>query len=64
MVGAGPGDAELITMKAVRCLREVEVAVYDRLADPRILITRRRKRKRFTSARRPARSIIDAAGDI
>lgn len=37
LVGAGPGDAELITMKAVRCLREAEVVVYDRLADPRIL---------------------------
>ncbi len=37
LVGAGPGDQELITMKAVRCLREAEVVVYDRLADPRIL---------------------------
>ena len=37
LVGAGPGDQELITMKAVRCLSEADVVVYDRLADPRIL---------------------------
>lgn len=37
LVGAGPGDYRLITMKAVDCLKEAQVVVYDRLADPRIL---------------------------
>jgi uroporphyrin-III C-methyltransferase len=37
LVGAGPGDPELITLKGVRRLREAEVIFYDRLIDPRIL---------------------------
>lgn len=37
LVGAGPGDPELITLKGVKRLREAEVIFYDRLIDPRIL---------------------------
>ena len=37
LVGAGPGDYRLISLKAVDCLKCAEVVVYDRLADPRIL---------------------------
>ena len=37
LVGAGPGDYRLISLKAVDCLKMAEVVVYDRLADPRIL---------------------------
>ncbi len=33
LVGAGPGDPELITVKGARCLSEAEVIVYDRLVD-------------------------------
>jgi uroporphyrinogen III methyltransferase / synthase len=37
LVGAGPGDPGLITVKGVKCLREAEVIIYDRLVDEEIL---------------------------
>lgn len=37
LVGAGPGDYRLISLKAVDCLKSADVVVYDRLADDRIL---------------------------
>ncbi len=35
--GAGPGDPELITLKTLRCLREAEVIITDRLVSEEIL---------------------------
>ena len=37
VVGAGPGDAELITLKAVRALNEADVVLYDALVSPALL---------------------------
>lgn len=37
IVGAGPGDPELLTLKAARCIAEAEILFYDALANPRIL---------------------------
>lgn len=37
LIGAGPGDPGLITIKAVECLRRADVVVYDRLVAPTLL---------------------------
>lgn len=37
LVGAGPGDPKLITVKGAECIAKAEVLVYDRLASRRLL---------------------------
>ncbi|MCU0428560.1 MAG: uroporphyrinogen-III C-methyltransferase [Cytophagaceae bacterium] len=37
LVGAGPGDPELITLKGVRALQQANVVLYDALAHPDLL---------------------------
>jgi uroporphyrinogen III methyltransferase / synthase len=37
LVGAGPGDASLLTLKGKRCLEHADVVIYDYLANPRLL---------------------------
>jgi uroporphyrin-III C-methyltransferase/precorrin-2 dehydrogenase/sirohydrochlorin ferrochelatase len=46
IVGAGPGDPELLTMRAVRELQAADVIVYDRLVTPGILELGRREARR------------------
>ena len=37
LIGAGPGDLELLTLKAARVLGECDVILYDRLVGPAVL---------------------------
>ena len=37
LVGAGPGDPGLITVRAVQCLREADLVLYDYLANPTLV---------------------------
>lgn len=37
LIGAGPGDIRLITLKGLECIQTADVIVYDRLANPRLL---------------------------
>lgn len=46
IVGAGPGDPELLTLKAMRELQAADVIVYDRLVTPEILELGRREARR------------------
>ena len=47
LVGAGPGDPELLTLKAMRLLREADVIVHDRLASPEVIAMARRDAHRI-----------------
>ncbi|HEX8127413.1 MAG TPA: siroheme synthase CysG [Allosphingosinicella sp.] len=46
LVGAGPGDPELLTLKAVRALQSATTILYDDLVGPEILELARRESKR------------------
>lgn len=43
LVGAGPGDPKLITLRGLECIQEADVIVYDRLANP-VLLEHRNER--------------------
>jgi uroporphyrin-III C-methyltransferase / precorrin-2 dehydrogenase / sirohydrochlorin ferrochelatase len=47
LVGSGPGDPELLTLKAVRMLQSADVILYDALVAPPILEMARREAERI-----------------
>lgn len=53
LVGAGPGDPELITLKGLRCLRMADVVVYDRLISPYLLDEAPSQAERVFSGKEP-----------
>jgi len=57
LVGAGPGDPELMTRRAARVLGEADLVLYDALVDPRALDLAPRAR-RFPVGKRAGRPSI------
>jgi uroporphyrin-III C-methyltransferase / precorrin-2 dehydrogenase / sirohydrochlorin ferrochelatase len=52
LVGAGPGDPDLLTIKALRALQDADVIFYDELVSPEILDRGRRDASRVPVGRR------------
>ncbi|NBJ12846.1 siroheme synthase CysG [Microvirga arsenatis] len=56
LVGAGPGDAELLTLRAVRALQAADVILFDDLVSEDVLELARREAKRLIVGKRGGRA--------
>lgn len=56
LVGAGPGDAELLTLKAMRALQAADVILFDDLVADEVLELARREAKRMMVGKRGGRA--------
>ncbi len=58
LVGAGPGDPKLITVRGTEALAEADVVVYDRLASPALLDLAPPRAERIYVGKEPGRTAI------
>lgn len=58
LVGAGPGDPELITVRGADLLKEADIVVYDRLANPKLLALTHNKSEHIYVGKRPGQPSV------
>ncbi|WP_366924633.1 uroporphyrinogen-III C-methyltransferase [Metallumcola ferriviriculae] len=59
LVGAGPGDPDLITIKGQRCIKEADVLIYDRLVAPELLNYARPECKMIYAGKSPEKHVMN-----
>jgi len=58
LVGSGPGDAELLTIRAMRFIEQAEIAIYDRLVSDEILALLPENCERFYVGKEQAKHCV------
>src|SRR5689334_858967 len=59
LIGAGPGDPGLLTLKGRDCLRKCSVVVYDALVGPAVLALARPGARKINAGKRGSRHVLE-----